>query len=552
VSGTTVSGSTASAGGPAGQDVPPAPLRPPARLTRTGAVIAVATALALGLRLYQLSRPGLLLTVTEYDDGPYFGSALRLVDGVIPYRDFLLVQPPGITLLMVPSALLGKLTGTAWAMASGRLLTVLASTACVTLAGLLARHRGIVAVTVACGVTAVFPDAIRASHTVLVEPWLTLFCLIGALAVFDRDRLTASRQRLAWGGVAFGFAGAVEVWAVFPLAVVAVLLLPTPRRLVTCLAGAAAGFLIPVLPIAAVSPRGFYDGLVVAQVGSRVKAARVPDWFRVQHMLGLSDFGFAHSTVVLAAALIAVGVAVLFVLVTALTGQPPTSLEWFAVGSTVLVMVAFLWPPQFHYHFSAFLAPFLALSVALPTARLIQPGPEGGADARPAAVRRWTGQPWFGGYVAFAAGLVIALMAVIQFNSEAASQPHVARSTIVDARRLIPPGACVVTDEVSLTIEADRFTSDVPGCPLLVDSIGTDYALSHGRNPATGAASYPALVAVWRDSLERAQYVWFSAKEAIRVPWTPALMAYFHQHFTQIMGGDGIHGLFKRNGPGQV
>ena len=85
-------------------------MRRAASPTLVGAVIAVASVLALGLRLYQLSRPGFLLSVTEYDDGPYFGSAVRLVNGSIPYRDFLLVQPPGITLLMVPAALLSKLT----------------------------------------------------------------------------------------------------------------------------------------------------------------------------------------------------------------------------------------------------------------------------------------------------------------------------------------------------------------------------------------------------------------------------------------------------------
>ena len=75
--------------------------------------------LALALRLLLLSRPGYLLGVTEYDDGPYFGSAVMLVHGLLPYKTFILVQPPGITLLMVPSALLSKVTGTATAMASG-------------------------------------------------------------------------------------------------------------------------------------------------------------------------------------------------------------------------------------------------------------------------------------------------------------------------------------------------------------------------------------------------------------------------------------------------
>ena len=53
--------------------------------------VAACAALALALRAYQLSRPGYLLGVTEYDDGVMFGNALRLVSGVIPYRDFAMV-----------------------------------------------------------------------------------------------------------------------------------------------------------------------------------------------------------------------------------------------------------------------------------------------------------------------------------------------------------------------------------------------------------------------------------------------------------------------------
>ena len=45
----------------------------------------------------------------------------------------------------------------------------------------------------------------------------------------------------------------------------------------------------------------------------------------------------------------------------------------------------FLWPPQFHYHFAAFLAPFLALTIALPVSRLLADAPPG--TASPAAKR---------------------------------------------------------------------------------------------------------------------------------------------------------------------
>ena len=92
----------------------------------------------------------------------------------------------------------------------------------------------------ACGVLAVYPDSIAAAHTVLVEPWLVLFCLAGAVAVFDGDRLAGGR-RLVLGGVAFGVAGAVEAWAIVPALVVFTLCLCRARRAVAFGAATDAG-----------------------------------------------------------------------------------------------------------------------------------------------------------------------------------------------------------------------------------------------------------------------------------------------------------------------
>jgi len=132
--------------------------------------------------------------------------------------------------LIAPAAALAKVTGTAWALGVARLLTVGADAACVALLGLLVRHRGPLAAGVAGGVYAVYPDALLASHTFLLEPWLNLCCLIGALVVFDGDQMAGNR-RLVWGGAAFGFAVAVKLWAVIPLAIVALLLARWPRRM---------------------------------------------------------------------------------------------------------------------------------------------------------------------------------------------------------------------------------------------------------------------------------------------------------------------------------
>ena len=70
MSGTTSSAAIAGPGsGEPGGESQAAP--PPSRvlaLTPVSIVIVAATVLALGLRLYQLSRPGFLLSVNEYED----------------------------------------------------------------------------------------------------------------------------------------------------------------------------------------------------------------------------------------------------------------------------------------------------------------------------------------------------------------------------------------------------------------------------------------------------------------------------------------------------
>ncbi len=239
-------------------------------------IIAVATALGLVLRLYQLARPNYLSGVTGYDDGVDFGSAVRLVNGAIPYRDFVLVQPPGISLLMAPAGWLATAVGTDAALAVARIVTACVGAGEIVLVGRLVRHRGPLATALACGILAVNPGAILASHSVLLEPWVVLFCLVGALAVFDGDDVTTGDRRLALGAVAFGLAGAIKVWAILPVVVVLVICWRARghRAALTYVGGVAAGFLVVVLPFVAFAPRAFYNDVIVAQL-SRVEPTRV-------------------------------------------------------------------------------------------------------------------------------------------------------------------------------------------------------------------------------------------------------------------------------------
>jgi alpha-1,2-mannosyltransferase len=511
------------------------------KVTPVGVVIAAATLVALGLRGYQLGRPGELLGVDWYDDGVLFGSSLRLAHGVLPYKDFVFAQPPGITLLMVPAALLSKAAGTAWGMAVGRILTLLASSAAVALGGLLVRHRGLLAVVITCGLLAVYPASVTDTYTVFLEPWLVLFCLAGALAVFDGDRMADSRRRLLWGGVLFGFGGAIESWAIVPVAVVVLLALAWPRKAAVLAGGVAVGFLVPVLPFAVLAPRRFYDSVFLAQL-VRYGQVRVPVWTRLQDMTGLGNLHHVtHATILLLTVLLVGFVAVTLVAASLVTRRPPPPLERFGLLAAALVVAGFMWPPGFFFHFPAFLAPWLALALALPASRLL-------AALQPSAQQLGIdeGARWISVSLAAVVALVFA---VIQAHSESTLTPRVRPAAVAAVRRAIPPGACVLTDQASFTIAADRFTSDVPGCSLMIDPLGTDYALSPGRDALNGAGRYPAVESITRYAFDHAQYVWLAGTYNLRrIAWTPALRAYFNTNFVRVLADRQGDTLYVRRG----
>lgn len=491
-------------------------------------MILAATLLALGLRVYGLSRPGFLLGINEYDEGTDFGSAIRLVHGALPYRDYVMVQPPGITLLMFPVAFATKAAGTDIGLAAGRAITALAGAAAVPVVGLLTRHRGLFATLVACGALAIYPDSILAARTVLLEPWLVLFCLLGALALFDGDHIASSARRVFLGGVLFGFAGTVKVWAILPVAVILVLIARRPRQAAGYVSGVALGFAVPVLPFVLGAPTAFYRGVIVAQL-ERSDIVRIPQGFRLQQMLGLAHFPTLSTPVlVFISSVVLLVIATVTILGSRLAHTPPPALDRFAIGTCAAVVAAFLWPVDFYYHYAAFLAPFLALTFALPAARLLALLPAEGPRMRPGWLRHWA--------IGTAAG-TLAILTMFQLAVESREVSSVPASEIAAARRLIPPGACVATDQASYAIAIDRFVSTVPGCSLMVDGLGTAYALSDGRNPQAGAGSSPAVDAVWMSVFRVAKYAWLTPGSYRRIPWTPQLKAYFNRHFVPLTDG---------------
>jgi hypothetical protein len=497
------------------------------RLVKTpaGLAILIATLLALALRLFLLTRPGFLTSGTvEYDDGVYLGAALRLLHGALPYKDFAFVQPPGIVVVALPGAAIGSLTSQATGLAAARVLSVLASTACVPLAGRLVRHRGALACAVTAGLLAVYPADVLSGRTLLLEPWMNLACLLAANAAFREGRL-ASPRWLAWAGVAFGCGVAIKFWAAFPAAVLlAVCLVARPpaetsraRRAGALVGGAVGGFAVLAGPFALADPSGFIHQTLLDQV-SRV-GAYTPISLRLAHLTGLIDVlgrngkvaapgttthslfamgaeASTHTVAVGWPAYAAAAVGVVLIAAGYLRGlRQRTQLEWFALVTAVLATAAIMGYSAFFYHYPDFPAPWLAIAV-------------GAAAASLACLIRGTASKARLARRLLAAAVAVVILAIAGIEARELAPAHVSASPS-NVSALVPAGSCLVADQVSFAIAANRFAAPSRDCPDLVDSLAA----------------------------------------TARIPWTPALRSWFSSHFRLLADypGYGASKLYVRD-----
>jgi alpha-1,2-mannosyltransferase len=502
----------------------------PSRLSRLRAPVLVAVTVA-GVTLAgcidQLARPHALLGGNEYDDGVYIGAALRVVHGALPYRDFAFLHPPGIILLLSPLAALARWTGSRAFMGEARVLTVLVASVNAGLLAWLLRHRGTPAMLVAGGTLAVFPLAVAADHTVLLEPYLVLFCLLGATAMFAGDNV-APQQRILWAGAAFGFAGAVKIWAIFPLAAALACCILDFRRKVGPLAlGAVAGFALPTLAFFSLAPSSFLRDTIALQLG-RQRSSGWPPGIRLLNITGLVGLPRIHPTVTLA---LIVSVVYVCVVVCAFLVPPWSSrLDWFALGSASASVAAILLAPDFVPHYAYFTAVFLALLLGVSCARLLRAASDW-ATGRETAIGQTVAQ-------APRLAMVAALIAFAALFAEGRlfirDQPW--RVTFGDPgppiARVIPEGACVVTDEPAFTIIADRFVANRGDCPKMVDSYAEWLARDSKHPPPFPGPYDPELIEEWRSWFAGADYIVLTSM--FRIPWTPELRSWFASHFKPI------------------
>jgi alpha-1,2-mannosyltransferase len=490
-------------------------------------VIACITVLAAGILVAQQLVGGHLSGVNEYDDGVYYLASLQVLHANLPYRDFAFIQPPGILLLLSPFAFLGQHLSSAAGLVAARLFIVAVGVVNVALVGLLLRRRSTLALVAGMGVAALYPEAVRATQTVLLEPVLVFFCLLALLMVFDGESLTPLGARWVWSGVLFGVAASMKIWAVVPL----LALLLVARRLPggvrwRLVAGAVLGGAAIGLPFFVFAPGAFLHDIVITQFIRGPGGSALP--VRLGDLSGIPGLGSVIGDHHAAGGVLAAGVAVAAVLLVGAIylrtkTKAVSALEELGLVASVLVVATLLLSPTYYYHYGEFAAPFLALAVS----GMVERGRAVSREALVLAVA----------VLAAAGGLLGAdLRAVAQQGP-----PRQITDAVADA---IGTSGCVFTDNPSVLLLDNVVTADRPGCPTVVDWAAAE------RVVANGMSQSPADVKV--DGVQDQTLTWLEDSQTVVIDivhpdWGTTVNSYLRTNFDKVYAVPGWVSVYRRD-----
>ncbi len=430
-------------------------------------VIASSAALLLLQSLYN----GHLGSVVEYDDGVYFGASVNLVHGILPYRDFALVQPPLITAFLAPFAILASSTGTRLAMEAARLFTDLISLLNVVLVALILRKRSNFRQTLGTSIMALSTSTLQASQTILIEPYLVALCLVAVLVLFEGEKLTSSKARIISAGVVLGLAGATKAWAIFPMLVMLYLLSrKIPKGWWRLLAGTAIGFSLAVLPFAIYAPLSFLKQVIVAQaLRPQDGVDRLLRMIQLTGLPGISELAKVspHLGWVLVVVVYFSAAAIIYLSLKDDGWANNSDLAHLALLAAPTIGLVLSLSPSYFYHYGAFLAPYLAILYATLNYDFYSRRVQKINISRRSSIQK-----------AIAAIFLVLVLADVS----AAINPPKIRSEIPITPSIsaaLATSGCLWSSEPSLVLLANDFSADRNGCPHMVDYEGTTMEYLH-------------------------------------------------------------------------
>ncbi len=374
---------------------------------------------------------------------------------------------------------------------------------------------------------ALFPLSVTASHTVMIEPYLTLFCLLALRLAFDRLDL-ASRRRLLCAGIMLGAAGTIKIWAVLPAAALLLVLVVRSRQsLRPVIAGMVAGGVVPLAPFLFAAPGSFVHDVLFAQEG-RLSLTSLGSQLgtKLLEVTGLSAFGSLTppatvGIVVAIAAVLVIGY--VFYVGRLAIGD----FDRVVLCSTAIVVVGMLSTTNFFLHYAYFTAAFISLLIGdvfgLAWSTVARRRARHASDSRRSL-----------GPIIVAVSLVIGLVstgALVHADASfAQSYLSLAEDNGATLAAVIPAGSCVVSDDVSFLVDSNRLTATGPGCPTMIDYYGGWLVENPSGPPPIDGPYSSSLVATWAQLFTRADYLVFISPDTDAWPRTSLTIPLYDQY----------------------
>jgi alpha-1,2-mannosyltransferase len=402
-------------------------------------------------RLVPVLRGGGLVGMGNYDDGVYYTSAIGLVHGLLPYRDFLLLHPPGMPLLLAPFALVAQLTSDSYGFAAARVGWMLLGAANAVLIWKILRPIGLVAAAFGGFGYAVFHPAVYSDKSTLLESPATTALLIAILLLQPLARADSlPHGRAIVAGALLGLSMTIKIWGVVTLLIVLgwLLLLRRYRVALRVLIASAAATTVICLPFFAAAPTAMWNQIVRDQIVRGLGV--VPTLERLDRMVGLGIITRSYpSAITVAAGVVLLGCAAL-----AWSYREARLPVLLMLGQGLYLLIIPVWFP----HFAGFTAAPIALTAGAAMGRLIAL-----VRARPAQIAV--------GVVAGAALLVYATgWAGLTYNRRLPDQ----------FRELAVAGpGCITSDDPTALVATDTLSRNVSrGCHFIADFGGHSHDMA--------------------------------------------------------------------------
>jgi hypothetical protein len=419
---------------------------------------------AFGVRLLTVLRGGGLYGSVGYDGSVYYAAAAGVAHGLLPYRDFLLLHPPGILLALIPFAALGRMIGDPTAFALARLTWLLLGAANAILVARILRPLGTRAAVAGGLGYAVFVPAVYSEHSTSLEA-VGSTCLLVAVLLLCRAVQTGatSARPFVLAGLVLGASSGVKIWGVALALALAGWAAWTVgiRRAAAVLGGSVLGATVVCLPFFVAAPATMWRMVVLDQLGRRWTHDSMST--RLLGISGLNEVHVRHPTWLLLLA----GVAAAGLLLLAVKHD----IGRLALMLGTVTVAILLLTPSWSMHYAGLAAPALALLVGSAVASAID------RATRPIHHLLARGLP-LAGLVAYSAALLPGLTFGMPFDAGPLSA------------RIAATQGCVTADDPTVLIETDTLQRNLArGCPLVADLGGYSYDLQPGAARKTSRAA---------------------------------------------------------------